>query len=114
MQAVTHFLNCVVSNPNAKNIHHTSDVLNKIDSDTAYVVCSDARSQAGRYHYLGNAENNLFNGQKYILATIIKNIIASAAEAEVAGLFMNSNKAIPIIHTNQNGTPTTTYATENQ
>ena len=76
-----------------------SDMLYKIDSNAAYLVCSDARSRAGGYHYLGNANNNLFNWPIYILATIIKNVIASAAEAEVAGLFMNANKAIPIRHT---------------
>ena len=99
MQAVTHFLNYAASNPNAQIIYRKSDMLYKIDSDAAYLVCPDARSRAGGYHYLGNADNNLFNGPIYILATIIKNVMASAAEAEVAGLFINANKAIPIRHT---------------
>ena len=67
-------------------------MLYKIDSDVAYLVCPEARSRAGSYHYLGNADNNLFNGPIYNLATIIKNVMASAAEAEVAGLFINANK----------------------
>ena len=99
MQAVTQFLNYAASNPSAKIIYRKSDMLYKVDSDAAYLVCPDARSQAGGYHYVGNADNNLFNGPIYILTTIIKNVTASAAEAEVAGLFMNANKAIPIRHT---------------
>ena len=89
MQAVTHFLNYAASNPNAQIIYRKSDMLYKIDSDAAYLVCPDARSRAGGYHYLGNADNNLFNGD----------VMASAAKAEVAGLFIKANKAIPIRHT---------------
>ena len=74
MQAVTHFLNYAVSNPNAKTIYRKSDMLYKIESDTAYLVCPDTRSRAGGYHYLGNTNNNLFNGPIYILATIIKKL----------------------------------------
>ena len=99
MQAVTHFLNYAASNPNAKIIYRKSDMLYKINSDAAYLFCPDARSRAGGYHYLSNADNNLFNGPIYILATIIKNVMASAAEAEVAGLCINANKDIPIRHT---------------
>ena len=99
MQAITYFLNYAASNPSAKIIYCKSDMLYKVDSDAVYLVCPDERSRAGDYHYLGNADNKLFNGPIYILATIIKNVMAAAAEAEVAGLFMNANKAIPIRHT---------------
>ena len=102
---MTHFLNYAASNPNAKIIYRKSDMLYKIDSEAVNLVCLDARSRAGGYCYFGNANNNLFNGPIYILATIIKHVMASAsaaeaeAEAEVAGLFMNANKVIPIRHT---------------
>ena len=92
------FLNYAASNPNAKIIYRKSDILYKNDSDAAYLVCPDARSQEGGYYYLGNTDNNLFNGPIYILAIIIKNVMASAAAEEVAGLFMNTNKDIPIRH----------------
>ena len=96
MQAVTHFLNHAASNHSAKIVYRKSYMLYKISSDAAYLVCPEATSRAGGYHYLGNADNNLFNGPIYILATIIKNAMASAVEAEVAGLFINANKAVPI------------------
>ena len=44
MQAVTYFLNYAASNPNAKIIYRKRDMLYKIDSDVAYLVCPDARS----------------------------------------------------------------------
>ena len=78
MQTVTHYLNYAASNPNAKIIYYKIDM--------------------GDYYYFRNADNNLFNGSIYILATIIKKVMASAAEAEVAGLFTNANKAIFIGH----------------
>ena len=62
MKVVTYFLNYAASNPDAKIIYRASDMLYKVDSDAAYLVCSDARSRAGGYHYLVNKDNNSFNG----------------------------------------------------
>ena len=95
-KAVQYFLNYVASNQDAKIIFRASNMLYKIDSDAAYLVCPEAQSRAGGYHYLGNKDDNLFNGPIYVLAKIIKNVMASAAEAEVAGLFMNAQHAVPI------------------
>lgn len=95
MEAVTNFLNYAASNLNARIIFRASDMLYKIDSDAAYLVCPNRR-RAGGYNYLGNKDNNLFNGPIYILAKIIKNVMASAAEAEVASLFLNAQEAVQI------------------
>ena len=95
-EAVKYFLNYTASNPNAEIFFHASDMLYKINSDAAYLVCPEARSRAGGYHYLGNADNNLFNGPIHVLEKIIKNVISSAAESEAAGLFMNAQHAVPI------------------
>ena len=62
-------------------------------------MCPDARLREGGYHYLGNNDKNLFNGLIYMLAKIIKNVMASAAEAGVAELFMNVQQAVLIRHT---------------
>ena len=95
-KAVKYFLNYAARNPNAEIIFRASDMLYKIDSDAAYLVYPQAQSRAGGYHYLGNADDNLFNGPIHVLAKIIKNVMSSAAEAELAGLFMNAQHAIPI------------------
>ena len=95
-KAVQRFLNYAASNQDAKISFRASDMLYKIGSDAAYLVCPEARSRAGGYHYLGNKDDNLFNGPIYVLAKIIKNVTESAAEAEVAGLFMKAQQAVPM------------------
>ena len=42
---------------------------------------------------MSNKEGTLFNGPVLILTKVIKNVMASAAEAELAALFMNSQEA---------------------
>ena len=71
-------------------------MLYKIDSNAAYLVCQEASSKAGGYHYIGNKDDNLFNEPIYVLTKNIKNVMAPVAETEVAGLFMNAQQAVPI------------------
>ena len=99
LRAVKHFLNYAASNPDAEIIYRASDMILRLDSDAAYLVCPQARSRAGGYHYLTNTDGTLFNGPIFILAKIIKNVMASAAEAEIAGIFLNAQEAIPIRRT---------------
>ena len=82
--------------PDAKIIFRASNMLYKIDSDVAYLVCPEAQSRAGGYHYLGNKDDNLFDGPIYVLAKIIKTVMSLAAESVVVGLFMNAQHAVPI------------------
>ena len=67
-----------------------------VDSDAAYLVHPKARSRAGGYLFLGNADRTQFNGFILVLAKIIKNVMASAAEAEVGALYMNAQEALAI------------------
>jgi hypothetical protein len=94
--AVTHFLNYCASNPNARIIYRASDMILQGDSDAAYLVCPEAKSRAGGYHFIGNKDGKLFNGPIMVLAKIIKNVMSSAAEAEVAALFMNAQEMAPM------------------
>jgi hypothetical protein len=50
LAATDHFLNYAASNPNGKIIYRGIDMILKIDSDAAYLVRPEARSQAGGYH----------------------------------------------------------------
>ena len=52
--------------------------------------------RTGRYHYLGNHDGRLFNAPIEVISTVIKPVMASAVEAEVAALFHNAQVAIPI------------------
>ena len=92
--ATIHFLNYAASNPDAEILYRASDMILQTDSDAAYLVRPEARSRAGGYHFLGNRDKNLFNGPILVLAKIIKNVMASAAEAEVAALYLNAQEAL--------------------
>ena len=70
-----------------------------IDSNAAYLFESGARSRAGRFFYLGNKNGKLINGFILILAKVIKFVMSSAAEAEIAALFMNAKLAVPLQQT---------------
>ena len=65
-----------------------------VESDAAYLVCPKARSRAGGFHYLSNKDGTMMNSPIWILAKVIKNVMASAAESEVASLFMNAQEAV--------------------
>ena len=84
--AVTYFLNYCAFNPEPSLLYRASDMILSIDSDAAYLVEPQARSRMGGYHYLGNKDGKLFNAPIHVLAKVIQNVVASAAEAEVAGL----------------------------
>ena len=94
LAATKYFLNYASSNPNGQIIYRASDMILRIDSDAAYLVRPEARSRAGGYHYLGSKDGTLFNGPILVLAKIIKNVMASAAEAEVAGIYLNATEAV--------------------
>ena len=96
MRATKYFLNYAACNPNAEIIYRKSEMILQGDSDAAYLVCPQARSRAGGYIYVGNTDRNLFNGPVLVLARVIKNVMASAAEAEVAALYMNAQEMIPM------------------
>ena len=51
LAAVTYFLNYAACNPNASIIYCASNTQLNIESDAAYLVCPNARSRAGGYHY---------------------------------------------------------------
>ena len=82
----------------AKVTYRASDMILDNHLDAAYLVAPEAQSQAGGYTYLGNEENNkqIINGPISIIAKIIKSVMASAAEAEVAALYMNAKKLVAL------------------
>ena len=90
------FLNYIASNPDATIIYRASDMILSCESDAAYQVAPKSRSRAGGYTYLGNKAGTQFNGPIHVLAKIIKAVMGSAAEAEVAGLYMNAQELSPM------------------
>ena len=66
-----------------------------VSSDAAFLVLPKARSRAGVHYFIGNkpADNEISdpnsNGLVHNLYKTIRNVVASAAEAETGGLYLN-------------------------
>ena len=93
LKATVHILNYAATHPNTEIIYRASDMILRVDSDAAYLVAPEARSRAGGFHYLSDSKGTVFNGPVLILAKVIKNVMASAAEAEIGALYMNAQEA---------------------
>ena len=94
-KAVTYLLDYCSSNQNPSKLYRASDMILHCHSDAAYLVASRARSRAGGFLWLGNKDGELVNGSIAVLAKLIRCVMASASEAEVAALFMNARAAVP-------------------
>ena len=70
----------------------------KIHSDAGYLNTDVAKSRVGGLFYLGNkpTDKDDTNGNILTNATIMKNIMASAAEAEYGALFLNARLSLPL------------------
>ena len=66
------------------------------DSEAAYLVCPEARSQLAGYLFVGLKDRTQHNGPLLVLAKVIKNVMASAAEAELGALYINAQEALPM------------------
>lgn len=116
-KAVQHFMNYAACNPKAEVIFRASDMILQTDLDAAYLVAKNARSQAGGYHYLTSKDHTMFNGAFYMLASVIKNVMASAMEAKIAALYLNATLIIEYRRTLQemgHPQPPTVIQTDNK
>ena len=88
---VDHLLYYLASNPNSTIRYHASVMVLFIHSDAFYLSFSKARSRASGIYFLRNPKPNtitftdytpLLNGFVHVLCKILRNIMASAAEAK--------------------------------
>ena len=69
-------------------------VLN-LHSDASYLSEPKAKSRAGGHFWLGNKNDEHFNkGAIVTLSSVIKHVMSSASEAEIAALFYNCKAAV--------------------
>jgi hypothetical protein len=105
LRAATKFLNYAASNPDATVRYHASGMQLYIESDASYLCETKARSRAAGIHYLGpkpdlkNLQTPPRNGTVAVLSKILRNVVSSASEAELAALFLNGQEAVPIRNT---------------
>ena len=96
-KALAQFLNYCYTHPEATIRYLASDMILHVHSDASYLSEPKARSRAGGHFFLANTPETgkpvLNNGAIHNIATIIRNVMASAAEAELAALFVAAKEA---------------------
>ena len=108
LQALTQLLNYCATHPDATVRFIASDMVLHIDSDASYLSAPKARSRASGYHFLSSRPKDPtkppqpddppppHNGAINVFCQILREVVSSAAEAELAGLFHNGKEACPI------------------
>ncbi len=104
-KAIVLVLNYCATHPDATLCYHASGMVLHIDSNASYLSMSKARSRVGGHHYPSSnsrdptkapTTNPPPNGPIHTVCHKLRDVTASAAEAEVGGLFVNSQDAVPI------------------
>jgi hypothetical protein len=103
---IAHFLDYAATHPDSMIRYSASDMTLHIHSDASYLSAPKARSRVGGHFFLSAASPNPLkppvntpdNGPVHTECKTIRNVLASAAEAELAGLFHNGQMAIALRH----------------
>ena len=75
--------------------YHASKMILAVHSDAGYCNETNSRSRAGGHFFLSDdVDNPPNNGAILTIATIIKAVMSSAAEAELGALFLNAKEAV--------------------
>jgi hypothetical protein len=124
-QAVVQLLNYAATHPDATIRYRASDMILYIHSDGSYLSAPKARSRAGGHFFLSQHPTDpakaplnrpRLNGPIHTTCHILRNVMASAAEAEVGALFLNGQDAIPLrttLHELGHPQPPTPMQTDN-
>jgi len=99
LMKIHQFLDYAMTHPNAIITYRASNMTLAVHSDASYLSETKARSRAGGHFFL--SENDPFpqnNGAILTLAQIIKPVMSSAAEAELAALYINAREVVPQRH----------------
>eukprot|EP00804_Cyclotella_cryptica_P019534 CCRYP_014300-RA/>CCRYP_014300-RA protein AED:0.25 eAED:0.24 QI:0/0/0/0.8/0.25/0/5/0/514 len=94
---LNHLLDYCATYPNDGILYRASNMILAAHSDAAYLNASKARSRAGA-HIMLSEDNPVpsYNGPILTLAQIIKFVASSAAEAELAGLYICAKEMVPL------------------
>jgi hypothetical protein len=96
--ATNQLLDYLATHPDATLRYHASDMILHIHIDASYISVSNTRSQLRGLFFCGDKslqEDNL-NVSILNVASIIKNVVASAAESEVGACFQNAQSGAPL------------------
>jgi len=90
---VARLLAYAASYPNDRQIFHASDMILEVKTDASYLSRSHARSVAGCVGCLGKRDDARPNAPIFSISTIIDVVVASAAEAVYAAVFIGAQHA---------------------
>ena len=98
--AIEQLLDYAATYPNDGILFRKSDMILAAHADAGFLNESRARSRAGAHIFLlENEPKPKLNGPILTIAKIIKTVMASAAEAEMAALFITAKNMIPLRNT---------------
>jgi hypothetical protein len=104
MKAIVQLLNYCATHPDAVVRYSANDMVLHVESDASYLSATEACSRSAGYHFLSDRPSNppdptaappKANGAVNIHCTVMGEVLASAAEAELAVLFHNGQEACP-------------------
>jgi len=123
MQDLQWFLDYAATRPEATVRYHRSAMILAISSDGSYLSAKRSRSRVGGYFYLSDEPSYdptsappPINGSILVIANILKNVVSSTAEAEIAGCFTNAQEGCAVRNTLDDmgwKQPTTQLTTDN-
>jgi hypothetical protein len=91
-------LDYLATHPDATIRYHDSDIILHIHSDVSYLSVSNTHSRLGSLFFCGDKplQEDTPNGSILNVASVIKNMVASAAESEVGACFQNAQSGAPL------------------
>jgi hypothetical protein len=100
MIKLTQLLDYMSTNAEAIIHYYPSSMQLAIKSDTSHLSVSKARSRAAGFFYLtsnqGLPDSRPYNGPIHVNCCVMKEVLSSAAKAELGALFHNSKEACPL------------------
>ena len=98
--AMEQLLEYVATYPDDGILFRKSDMILAAHADAGFLNKSKSRSRAGAHIFLSeNDPKPKLNGPVLTISQIIKTVMASAAEAEMAALYITARKRIPLRNT---------------
>ena len=98
LKSLKHFLDYAASFPNAIIRYKASHMHLQVHSDASYLSAPQERSREGGAMFL-SASPAEHNGLIHCESTILRNVMTSAAEVEIAAIFHNAKVSIPLQRT---------------
>ena len=96
-EACHQLLDYVATHPDAGIRYHACDMILAIHTDASYLSETKGKRRAAGHFYLANHNDDFFNnGAVLTISSIIKHVMSSASEEELAALYYRCKQAAPI------------------